>query len=44
MVGANGTTDVKPFGDPCLPTRAEVAPTGAGWVHEINHNGHRPDG
>ena len=29
------------FGNPCLPTRAPVAPTGSAWVHEIKHDGYR---
>ncbi len=29
------------FGDPCLPTRVEVAPAGSMWVHEIKHDGYR---
>jgi ATP-dependent DNA ligase len=29
------------FGDPCLPTRAAVAPSGPQWVHEIKHDGYR---
>jgi bifunctional non-homologous end joining protein LigD len=29
------------FGEPCLPTRATVAPTGPQWVHEIKHDGYR---
>src|SRR5690348_3547505 len=29
------------FGDPCLPTRVPVAPTGPAWVHEIKHDGYR---
>jgi bifunctional non-homologous end joining protein LigD len=29
------------FGDPCLPTRAPVAPSGSMWVHEIKHDGYR---
>jgi bifunctional non-homologous end joining protein LigD len=26
---------------PCLPRRADTPPTGAGWVHEIKHDGFR---
>ena len=26
---------------PCLPTRAPVAPTGENWIHEIKHDGFR---
>jgi ATP-dependent DNA ligase len=29
------------FGDPCLPTRVPVAPSGPAWVHEIKHDGYR---
>jgi bifunctional non-homologous end joining protein LigD len=29
------------FGDPCLPTRSTVAPSGSQWVHEIKHDGYR---
>ena len=29
------------FGEPCLPTRSEVAPSGLMWVHEIKHDGYR---
>jgi hypothetical protein len=29
------------FIEPCLPTRAERAPSGPGWVHEIKHDGFR---
>ena len=29
------------FGDPCLPTRAKVAPRGSVWIHEIKHDGYR---
>jgi bifunctional non-homologous end joining protein LigD len=29
------------FGNPCLPTRAKVAPSGPLWVHEIKHDGYR---
>ncbi len=29
------------FGDPCLPTRVPVAPSGSMWVHEIKHDGYR---
>jgi len=29
------------FGDPCLPTRVPVAPSGAAWLHEIKHDGYR---
>jgi ATP-dependent DNA ligase len=29
------------FGEPCLPTRVEVAPSGRQWVHEIKHDGYR---
>jgi bifunctional non-homologous end joining protein LigD len=29
------------FGDPCLPTRVDVAPSGPKWVHEIKHDGYR---
>jgi bifunctional non-homologous end joining protein LigD len=27
--------------EPCLPTLADRAPTGPGWVHEIKHDGYR---
>jgi ATP-dependent DNA ligase len=26
---------------PCIPTRAYKVPSGAGWVHEIKHDGYR---
>jgi hypothetical protein len=26
---------------PCIPTRAYQVPSGAGWVHEIKHDGYR---
>jgi hypothetical protein len=26
---------------PCIPTRAVKPPSGAGWVHEIKHDGYR---
>jgi ATP-dependent DNA ligase len=26
---------------PCIPTRAYRVPSGAGWVHEIKHDGYR---
>jgi bifunctional non-homologous end joining protein LigD len=26
---------------PCIPTRAARPPTGAGWVHEVKHDGYR---
>jgi bifunctional non-homologous end joining protein LigD len=29
------------FIKPCLPMKAERAPTGPAWVHEINHDGYR---
>jgi bifunctional non-homologous end joining protein LigD len=29
------------FIPPCLPTKALVPPSGAGWVHEIKHDGFR---
>jgi bifunctional non-homologous end joining protein LigD len=29
------------FITPCLPTVTERPPTGAGWVHEIKHDGYR---
>jgi bifunctional non-homologous end joining protein LigD len=29
------------FIDPCIPTRAPKPPAGAGWVHEIKHDGYR---
>lgn len=29
------------FGDPCLPPRVAVAPSGATWLHEIKHDGYR---
>ena len=29
------------FIDPCLPIRADRAPVGEGWVHEIKHDGFR---
>ena len=27
--------------EPCLPSRAERAPSGPGWIHEIKHDGFR---
>ena len=27
--------------EPCLPSPAKVPPTGAGWIHEIKHDGFR---
>jgi ATP-dependent DNA ligase len=44
-----GATDIEPlmsayvygFGDPCLPTRVSVAPSGAIWWHEVKHDGYR---
>ena len=27
--------------DPCIPTRANVAPSGPEWLHEIKHDGYR---
>jgi bifunctional non-homologous end joining protein LigD len=30
----------RPF-EPCLPRTAKQAPTGPGWIHEINHDGFR---
>jgi bifunctional non-homologous end joining protein LigD len=32
---------VTPFIQPCLPSPAKVPPSGAGWVHEIKHDGFR---
>jgi bifunctional non-homologous end joining protein LigD len=34
---------LKPAGfiDPCIPTDAAKVPRGAGWVHEIKHDGYR---
>jgi bifunctional non-homologous end joining protein LigD len=29
------------FGDPCLPTRVQAAPSGPQWLHEIKHDGYR---
>jgi bifunctional non-homologous end joining protein LigD len=29
------------FVDPCIPTLAAKAPSGADWVHEIKHDGYR---
>ncbi len=29
------------FGDPCLPTRVPVPPSGPQWLHEIKHDGYR---
>jgi bifunctional non-homologous end joining protein LigD len=29
---------------PCIPTRADRAPAGADWVHEIKHDGYRLQG
>jgi ATP-dependent DNA ligase len=29
------------FVDPCIPTLAAKPPSGAGWVHEIKHDGYR---
>jgi ATP-dependent DNA ligase len=29
------------FVPPCIPTRAFKVPSGAGWVHEIKHDGYR---
>jgi len=29
------------FIEPCLPTKADVAPSGGLWVHEIKHDGFR---
>jgi bifunctional non-homologous end joining protein LigD len=29
------------FIEPCIPTRAPKPPVGAGWVHEIKHDGYR---
>jgi bifunctional non-homologous end joining protein LigD len=29
------------FIPPCLPSPADQPPTGAGWVHEIKHDGYR---
>jgi bifunctional non-homologous end joining protein LigD len=26
---------------PCIPTRSDTVPTGAGWLHEIKHDGYR---
>src|SRR6266436_5366373 len=30
------------FCEPCLPSQAEKPPAGAGWLHEIKHDGFRP--
>jgi bifunctional non-homologous end joining protein LigD len=27
--------------EPCLPSPAEAAPSGPGWLHEIKHDGFR---
>jgi bifunctional non-homologous end joining protein LigD len=27
--------------EPCLPSAAKAAPSGAGWLHEIKHDGFR---
>jgi bifunctional non-homologous end joining protein LigD len=34
---------VRPSGfiEPCLPSPADQPPTGAGWMHEIKHDGYR---
>jgi len=29
------------FCEPCLPSPAEKPPVGAGWLHEIKHDGFR---
>jgi bifunctional non-homologous end joining protein LigD len=29
------------FCEPCLPSPAERPPAGAGWLHEIKHDGFR---
>ena len=29
------------FIEPCLPTPADKPPSGAGWIHEIKHDGYR---
>ena len=29
------------FVEPCLPTPGAKPPSGAGWVHEIKHDGYR---
>jgi bifunctional non-homologous end joining protein LigD len=29
------------FIEPCLPTPAEIVPSGPQWVHEIKHDGYR---
>jgi len=29
------------FVDPCLPSRADKAPSADGWIHEIKHDGFR---
>src|SRR5271170_2864850 len=29
------------FIEPCIPSRAPKPPSGAGWVHEIKHDGYR---
>jgi ATP-dependent DNA ligase len=31
------------FCEPCLPSQADKPPAGAGWLHEIKHDGYRPD-
>jgi bifunctional non-homologous end joining protein LigD len=29
------------FIEPCLPSPADKAPSGASWIHEIKHDGYR---
>jgi bifunctional non-homologous end joining protein LigD len=29
------------FCEPCLPSQADKPPAGAGWLHEIKHDGFR---
>jgi bifunctional non-homologous end joining protein LigD len=29
------------FIEPCLPSSAELPPTGPNWIHEIKHGGYR---
>src|SRR5215470_4976762 len=33
--------DFPDFCEPCLPSRAAKPPAGAGWLHEIKHDGFR---
>src|SRR5581483_3686070 len=40
----NNSSSVRPapgFMEPCLPSAATQAPTGADWVYEIKHDGYR---